>query len=148
MSNIQLRKGVVKNIAYNITCINGYSLNEITFTNNYIADEKKVFLSPQESSGFCAGQEYLYEITHPGKNGKKDWIKANQVVTADIVLEQKDCLIIAQHSMRCAIDLFISDKVISDDVEDDIENIKFIAFKISIATIENAKKLMEVKNYV
>lgn len=152
MPNTQLQKGTVKNIIFNFQQGPSpeYTLNQITFTDNYTALEKNT--SKGEQSSFRPGVEFLYEITHPGRTGKPDWIKANRVVSTDLLLEQRDVLIICQNSAKCAVEIVAAQisrtNYAEPSKEEILKTIEQLSMGITIATLENARKIMEVKNYV
>lgn len=146
----QVRSGIVKEIIYNATTSPNptYTLNKIIFANNYSAYEKND--GPPGTSAFVTSLEFFYEITHPGRGDKADWIKCITIVSNDLKLEQKDFMIIAQNSMKCTTEL-LSMKMAShpDMSEDEMKNfITKWSRDIMTTTIENAKDFFKIKDYV
>ena len=146
----QVKKGTVREIVYNATASPNptYTLNKIIFADNYSAYEKND--GPPGTSAFVISLEFLYEITHPGRGDKADWIKCINTVSNDLNLEQKDIMILAQNSMKCTTELLSMKMASQSDMSDD-EMKKFIdkwSRDLMSTTIENAKDYFKIKNYV
>jgi len=125
--------GNVKNITLNADQRAQYNLNRIDFEGNYFAMEKSV----NGGSEFKVGKTCDYTVTHPGKEGKLDWIRYNESLTTPMVqtfLDKRDILIISQNAMTNAVNFAQGRNMTDGDVVAK-------AMLFAEATIINAQKL-------
>ena len=132
----------VKEIHYQIEEKAGYKLNKIVFADNTYAMEKAVATN---CSDFVIGAKMDYEVTHPGKGDKPDWVKSLGTHVHRTIFEKKDFLIMAQHSMTCAKDICIANNRFSEEPLR-ADTISKMAEEISKATVKIAIDL--IGNYV
>lgn len=128
---------LIKEIVYCIEEKAGYKLNKIVFGDNTYAMEKAVECKSQ----FTVGLNMDYEVTHPGKGEKPDWIKCLGVHSEHIVMDKKDYLIMAQHSMSCAKDICIANNRFSEDPIT-IDKVIEVAKQLAAGTLDIAKTLI------